>query len=64
MHSNHRFQEAKLIDVTFMAKALVQARRAFELDEVPIGAVVVVEGNERLRPGQEVRAEPIQISFP
>jgi tRNA(Arg) A34 adenosine deaminase TadA len=27
-----------------MAKALAQARRAFELDEVPIGAVVVVAG--------------------
>ncbi len=44
MQSNHRHQEAQLIDATFMAKALVQARRAFELDEVPIGAVVVVEG--------------------
>lgn len=27
-----------------MAKALAQAERAFELDEVPIGAVVVVDG--------------------
>ena len=33
-------------------------------NELKAGDVVVVEGNERLRPGQEVRAEPIQISFP
>ncbi len=32
--------------------------------ELKPGDIVVVEGNERLRPGQEVRAEPIQISFP
>ena len=33
-------------------------------NELKAGDVVVVEGNERLRPGQEVRAEPIQISYP
>jgi HlyD family secretion protein len=32
--------------------------------EIKAGDVVVVEGNERLRPGQEVRAEPIQVSYP
>ena len=32
--------------------------------EIKPGDVVVVEGNERLRPGQEVRAEPINISYP
>lgn len=41
---NHRSLESRLNDTTFMAKALAQARRAFELNEVPIGAVVVVEG--------------------
>lgn len=34
------------------------------LGEIKAGDIVVVEGNERLRPGQEVRAEPIQISYP
>jgi tRNA(adenine34) deaminase len=44
-HTNkHRSAEAWLIDAIFMAKALVQAQRAFDLDEVPIGAVVVVKG--------------------
>jgi len=32
------------MDREFMAKALVQARHALALDEVPIGAVVVVDG--------------------
>lgn len=32
--------------------------------EINAGDVVVVEGNERLRPGQEVRAEPIIVSYP
>lgn len=32
--------------------------------EIKEGEVVVVEGNERLRPGQEVRTEAIQISYP
>jgi len=40
----HRSAETQLKDAAFMAKALGQARRAFELDEVPIGAVVVIEG--------------------
>jgi tRNA(adenine34) deaminase len=40
----HRSAETRLKDTAFMAKALAQARRAFELDEVPIGAVIVVEG--------------------
>jgi RND family efflux transporter MFP subunit len=34
---------------------------AMELKE---GDVVVVEGNERLRPGQEVRADTIPVSYP
>ena len=33
-------------------------------NELNAGDIVVVEGNERLRPGMIVRAEPIQISFP
>lgn len=33
-------------------------------NEIKAGDVVVVEGNERLRPGQEVRAEMIKISYP
>jgi tRNA(adenine34) deaminase len=33
-----------LKDTIFMAKAVAQARRALALEEVPIGAVVVVEG--------------------
>ena len=41
---NHRSLEARLNDTNYMAKALAQAQRAFKLDEVPIGAVVVVEG--------------------
>ncbi|WP_254507909.1 efflux RND transporter periplasmic adaptor subunit [Anatilimnocola floriformis] len=32
--------------------------------EIKAGDVLVVEGNERLRPGQDVRAEAINISFP
>jgi tRNA(adenine34) deaminase len=42
----HRHQPSKTApnDWLFMAKALAQARRAMELDEVPIGAIVVVEG--------------------
>ena len=31
-------------DITYMKRALLQAKRAAELDEVPIGAVVVYEG--------------------
>lgn len=34
---------ADSIDTTFMQAALAQARLAFELDEVPIGAVVVAD---------------------
>jgi multidrug efflux pump subunit AcrA (membrane-fusion protein) len=33
-------------------------------NEIKAGDVVVVEGNERLRPGQEVRPEPINVSYP
>lgn len=33
-------------------------------NEVRAGDQIVVEGNERLRPGQEVRAEPINVSYP
>jgi HlyD family secretion protein len=33
-------------------------------NEIKAGDIVVVEGNERLRPGQDVRAEPIVISYP
>lgn len=33
-------------------------------NEIKVGDIVVVEGNERLRPGQDVRAEPIAISYP
>ena len=40
----HRIGGMQSRDGVFMAKALTQARRAFELGEVPIGAVVVVEG--------------------
>src|SRR5258706_443826 len=41
---NSRSLESRLSDTAFMSKALAQARRALELDEVPIGAVIVVEG--------------------
>lgn len=41
---NPRISGTTLNDTTFMTKALAQARRAMEMDEVPIGAVVVVEG--------------------
>jgi tRNA(adenine34) deaminase len=40
----HDSVETHLTDVTFMSKALAQARRAFELQEVPIGAVIVLGG--------------------
>ncbi len=40
----HRSTEAWRKDEVFMAKALAQARRAFDLNEVPLGAVVVMEG--------------------
>ena len=44
-HKDGRYStHQQLNDATFMAKALEQARRALELDEVPIGAVVVIEG--------------------
>jgi len=33
-------------------------------NEIKAGEIVVVEGNERLRPGIEVRPEAIQISYP
>ena len=33
-------------------------------NEIKAGDVVVVEGNERLRPGIEVRPEAIQVSYP
>jgi HlyD family secretion protein len=32
--------------------------------EIKEGEIVVVEGNERLRPGQEVRPEKIEVSYP
>ena len=31
-------------DTYFMQEALKEARKAFELDEVPVGAVIVCEG--------------------
>ncbi len=38
--SVHEFPGMK-IDVIYMSEALKQARRAFDLDEVPVGAIVV-----------------------
>jgi tRNA(adenine34) deaminase len=42
--SDRLSSDATLKDGEFMAKALAQARHALALEEVPIGAVVVVDG--------------------
>ena len=40
----HSYTKMDKSDIHFMQEALKEARKAFELDEVPVGAVVVCDG--------------------
>lgn len=44
MNRLHRIDDLLMSDEEYMRLALVEARKAFEEDEVPIGAVVVCKG--------------------
>lgn len=44
IEEKHKYKEALPEDTRFMREALKEAKRAFDKDEVPIGAVIVCDG--------------------